>query len=124
MPYQDPESIINLYNKIAKELSKTYDGISVKIEILKIQNSVYIPEDSAMVKRFSETLSSMNKKSVLTGLNIFGDAAHVIPRTGVPFIIYGPGEYSSAVNEKVSLKSVISVANVLVKYIRTHDANF
>lgn len=77
-----------------------------------------------MVKRFSNTLLSMNKKSVLTGLNIFGDAAHVIPRTGVPFLIYGPGEYSSAINEKVSLKSVISVANVLVKYIQSYDTNF
>ncbi|ANZ46170.1 M20/M25/M40 family metallo-hydrolase [Cloacibacillus porcorum] len=124
MPYQDPESIISLHNEIAGELSKTYGGINVKIEVLKIQNSVYIPENSTMVKRFSNTLLSMNKKSVLTGLNIFGDAAHVIPRTGVPFLIYGPGEYSSAINEKVSLKSVISVANVLVKYIQSYDTNF
>lgn len=124
MPYQDPEAIINLHNDIARELSKTFGGINIKIEVLKVQNSVYIPENSAMVKRFSDTLLSMNKKSVLTGLNIFGDAAHVIPRTGVPFLIYGPGEYSSAVNEKVSLRSVISVANVLVKYIQTYDINF
>ena len=124
MPYQDPEAIINLHNDIARELSKTFGGINIKIEVLKVQNSVYIPENSAMVKRFSDTLLSMNKKSVLTGLNIFGDAAHVIPRTGVPFLIYGPGEYSSAVNEKVSLKSVISVANVLVKYIQNYDINF
>lgn len=118
MPYQDSNEIIKIHNEIASALMADCDDIDINIEVLKIQNSVYMPENSEMVNRFARALAS--KKATFTGLNIFGDAGYIIPRTGIPFIIYGPGEYISAVNEKISIKSILSAAEVYVRYIETY----
>lgn len=108
-----------MHNDIASSLMTDCNDIDINIEVIKIQNSVYMPEDSDMVRRFARALSS--KKPAFTGLNIFGDAGYIVPRTGIPFIIYGPGEYISAVNEKISIKSILSAAEAYVRYIETYQ---
>lgn len=119
MPGQDPAGLIAAHDETAAELMGAYDGVEIGTGVLKIQNSVYMPEDSEMVRRFARALAP--RRAAFTGLNIFGDAGYIVPRTGVPFVIYGPGEYTSAVDEKISIKSILSAAETYVKYIRTYE---
>lgn len=121
LPYQDPEEIVREHYRIAESLMNGYENLHINIDILKILHSITQPDDTAIFSRFSKTLTSLGEKPCKVGLNFFGDASYIVPRMGVPFIIYGPGLHVSAINENVPLSSVEKTAAILERYIMSFN---
>ncbi len=61
----------------------------------------------------------LDTKTERTGLHYLTDACVLVPAIEAPFLFYGPGEnvYTCLTNERIALSSVVSVAEVFVRYI-------
>lgn len=120
LPMQDNEDITAFAIDMAQEMMKEEPRLKIEIEVLSSNAAVGMPDDSPLVKRFEKVLAnSTGEQRKKRGLLYYTDACALVPVTGVPFLLFGPGAniYHTLIEESVSLASVVEAAKIFVKYI-------
>jgi len=121
LPYQDNEDVISYLHELAQKAIREAPGLEIDIEILVDRQACTMPEDAPLVQQFQHILKKLSMNTSLAGLHSFSDVSRIVPKLGLPFIIFGPGEdiVETSINEKVSLISVVDAAKALTEYIRS-----
>lgn len=119
LPYQDNQEILDQVEALARRMTLRKPGLAISTEVLVNRRSSTMPEDAPLVRRFQDNLRSLGMDASLVGFHSFSDVSRIVPYSGFPFVIFGPGEdiVETSVNEKVRLASVVDVAKALTRYI-------
>lgn len=119
LPFQDNEDVIQYVREKAREMMEKNGDLSFEIEVVNSNLAVGMAEDAPMVQDFSEAIRRSGQVPEKRGLFYFTDACAIIPKIGVPFVLYGPGDdvYNKLRNEFVELDSVINAARTYINYI-------
>ncbi len=119
LPDQDHKEIEEMIRATAREMVSETPHLEIEPIIQNSRPSVGMNPSAPLVRRFEKILKSMGKKTERTGLHYLTDACVLVPAIEAPFLFYGPGEnvYTCLTNERIALSSVVSVAEVFVRYI-------
>lgn len=119
LPFQDNEDVIQYVRGKAREMTEKNADLSFEIEVVNSNLAVGMAEDAPMILGFSEAIRRSGRIPEKRGLFYFTDACAIIPKIGVPFVLFGPGDdvYNKLRNEYVELDSVLNAASTYINYI-------
>jgi len=113
LPRESPESLKNELNRIVASVENFQGNHQVIGRERFVRPPYRISEDADVVKK----LKTASPKSQFTGLSFWADSA-LSGLAGIPSVLFGPGGHGAhAVDEWVSLKSLVQVYEVLNRVI-------
>jgi acetylornithine deacetylase len=111
LPDEEPEAVDGELEQVARAVAQLAGGHEVKSNKIFMRPPYRTPAGADIVRR----IQSASPGSQLAGLSFWADSA-LMGLAGIPSVLYGPtGHGAHAVDEWVSLKSLISVYEVLKK---------
>jgi acetylornithine deacetylase/succinyl-diaminopimelate desuccinylase-like protein len=127
LPSQTPEMVIDEVKRIIKELANKDRTLAWETEIIRYRLPFSIDLNAALVKALKSSYKASTGMSLPTkGFLSPGDAEHLIA-SGIPTIIFGPGDESTAhvSNEWISLEEVhqalIIYAETILRFIENRS---
>lgn len=112
LPGERREDVLNEFSRIKKAVEALPGKHTVSGGELYLRPAYEIPEKAAVVKR----LKALSPDAETTGLSFWADAA-IGNAAGIPSVLYGPaGHGAHAVDEWVSLGSLITIYHVLERF--------
>jgi acetylornithine deacetylase len=113
LPGESPEDVESERARVARAVKALPGGHQVKSDTVFIRPPYKTPENAAIIRR----LQAASPSSKLAGLSFWADAA-ILGHAGIPSVLFGPaGHGAHAVDEWVSLESLVKVHSVLQKVI-------
>ncbi|MFO7707483.1 MAG: M20/M25/M40 family metallo-hydrolase [Desulfobacterales bacterium] len=113
LPGEPPEEVEAELARVAGAVRSVPGSHRVKQGIVFIRPPYKTPTDAAIIRR----LQSASPASKLTGLSFWADSA-IMGTAGIPSVLFGPtGHGAHAVDEWVSLESLVKIQEVLLKVI-------
>ena len=112
---QDVQCVVN---RVVSE----YEGLAMDITVLNARSAVMTDEGCAFIRRVDFICDKIGIGKEKRGLHFYTDAAQLLSRYTIPFIIFGPGSDSIAhqVNEWVSLEDITQKAIFYWNYIKEY----
>jgi acetylornithine deacetylase len=113
LPGESPEEVEAELNRVARAVRSIPGGHHVKQKTVFIRPPYRTPANAAIIRR----LQAASPASRLVGLSFWADSA-IVGLAGIPSVLFGPaGHGAHAVDEWVSLKSLLHAQAVLQKAI-------
>lgn len=107
VPGINHDDVVNEIRELCNQIKQTDPDFDADVEAINDRPAVETSSDHPFVKMAQEVIKEEFGKDVTPkGVNFFTDAAIFLPPTGLPAILYGPGDASMAhqPNEHVSIK--------------------
>lgn len=120
LPLQDNEDVIQFAQSKVLEMMEKDRALFFEIEVVSSDVAVGMPENAPMVRNFADAVRKAGRIPEKSGVYYFTDACAIIPKLGVPFVLYGPGEsivYDRLTSEFVVLDSVVEATKTYINYI-------
>ena len=115
LPEESPEGLKNELKRVMAAVENFQGNHQVNGRESFVRHPYRVPEDAEIVKK----LKAASPRSQFTGLSFWADSA-LSGLAGIPSVLFGPvGHGAHAVDEWVSLKSLVRVYEVLMQVIRT-----
>lgn len=117
VPGQDHQTIINDFEKIIEALSVSVPGFQATLKVTNNRPPVETPVDSQfMMQGIKAADEALNVKLVPCGVNYYTDASVFVPKTGIPTIMFGPGDEKMAhqPNEYVEVEKYLDAIKFYV----------
>ena len=115
LPEESPERLKNEFKRVIAAVANFQGQHQVSGRESFVRQAYRVPEDADIVKK----LKAASPNSQFTGLSFWADSA-LSGLAGIPSVLFGPvGHGAHAVDEWVSLKSLVEVYNVLKQVILT-----
>lgn len=94
--------------------------LRLEMEVRVDRPALGMDEDAPLIRRFRDIHRRLKLPWETTGINYFTDASIFVPKLGVPFIIFGPGEerFFHQPDEYVALSAVTQFAEILTEHLR------
>jgi acetylornithine deacetylase len=114
LPGETPEAVDAELGRVAHAVANLGGGHAVKARRLFMRPAYRTPPGSGLAGR----IQAASPGSQLAGLSFWADSA-LLGQAGIPSVLYGPiGHGAHAVDEWVSLKSLLNLFKVLEKVLR------
>jgi succinyl-diaminopimelate desuccinylase len=115
LPGQDHGSLLVVLESLAARLGEAIDDFSAAVEVIQDVAPVETPLDHELVRAVERaaTLASGTPPRI-RGVSYFSDASVLQPATGVPTVLFGPGDDAVAhrTDEHVSVSDLVAAARV------------
>lgn len=117
LPGESQQALSRELERVAEAAKNHPGGHTINARELFVRPPHKVPDDAEILKR----LQKASPQSSKVGLSFWADSA-LGGRAGIPSVLFGPiGHGAHAVNEWVSLKSLIRVYEVLKKLIEGYE---
>ncbi len=105
---------------IAKEQMKKNPNLVLEFKVKVDRPALGMDEKAPLVMRFMNIFKKLALPWGTMGISYFTDASIFVPKLGIPFVIYGPGDegFFHQPDEYISISSVKQAAQVLEEYLR------
>ncbi len=117
VPGQEHQAIINDFEKIIDQLSESISGFQATFKVTNNRPPVETPVDSEfMMQGIKAADEALDVKLVPCGVNYYTDASVFVPKTGMPTILFGPGDEKMAhqPNEYVEIEKYLDAIKFYV----------
>ena len=109
-------------NNIIKNIMSENKGLSITFDVLNKRNPIMTDENNDFIKKVDSVCDEMNMPKEKRGHNFYTDAAQILSKHDIPFIIFGPGndEFAHKTNEQVNLSDIINKSEFYWNYIKKY----
>lgn len=123
VPGVSHEECIKAARKIAEEMEKDCAMLQCSVSVMNNRPAVETAPGHPFVKKVCGAAQKTGMSGELRGLYFYTDASQLIPQTGIPFVIAGPGDDKMAhcVNEKIALEEVAQMTEVYLRYLLNRE---
>lgn len=120
LPNQENRAILAFLDNLIVSLQNQIEGVKIERQVILDRSATSMPEDSPLARRFSKSVEHVGMTLKIRGYQAFTNVSLITPQLGIPFIIYGPGVdlIESTIDERVSLSSIVSTAQILKHFIQ------
>lgn len=121
LPGQRHNDLIDAMLSLAHDQEAAAEGLRLEVRVANNLPPVETPADAPAVRAFHQSLiEQLGVEPTVRGLTYYTDAAVLQPPTGVPTIIFGPGDDRLAhqPDERVDVQQVLAAAHCYAAFAR------
>jgi succinyl-diaminopimelate desuccinylase len=121
LPGQRHEQLIDAVLTLARELDEQTPGLKLEVRVANDMAAVETPVNAPIVQIFQQAaVGVLGRQVAVRGASYYTDASVLQPPTGVPTVVFGPGDDRLAhqPNERVDVKQVVTAIRCYTAFVR------
>ena len=114
------KELIRCAEEIAQNMEEQCEELKCCVSVMNDRPAVETDPEDSFVKAVRRAAEMAGMEGKLRGLYFYTDASQIIPGTGIPFVILGPGDDKMAhcVNEKISLAEIAEMTETYLRFLQ------
>lgn len=118
-PELSPRVLLTEFREIAQSIENKYEGLEVSFQIINDRPAIETNQNEKFVKLLQDLLKKKGLNSSLKGVSYYSDASILVPKLGIPFAIFGPGNIhtSHQANEFIEIPKLLTATQFYVHAI-------
>ena len=116
---EDRDAVLGLIDRIGAEEAAA-SGTAFKGKVLSYHPPIVTASDTPAALRLRRIVASVTGREPGTGISPFStDAVSIVPRLGVPVLVYGPGDIAQAhrPDESIALEDLVVAYDVFLRLV-------
>lgn len=120
VPANSNDDVLMLIKKYTDNYCAAHDSVRIKYELLGNRESIWNDRNSGNIKKICKALDKIGLPTKISGISYFTDGSLVVPKTGLPFAIIGPGTENEChrINEKAPIEYIKKASDLYYNIVK------